>query len=168
MSTGADVLAVISPILSGISIVVSTFAAYYAKSARREAEVNMLNSLQSDYEAIRARMDTRYRQEKWRPSRDQSKEWTPFEEYWFFCLREWLLTKGGANQRFARLWDAHIGNAVKSGLRHAPLRFVLASMLADGTLDEGYTRGFVTELVRLHAGDFRTEFAEELRALNER
>lgn len=152
-----QVLAIISPIISFVSLLVSAIAAYYASGARREAEANMYNSLQSSYEAIRARMDSRYRVEAWRPSREQKNEWVPFEEYWFFCLREWLLTKGAANRRFASLWDEQIGAAVAAGLGHAPLRFVLATMLADGTLDESYTKGFIGELIRLHGADFRVE-----------
>ena len=162
----SGMLAVVSAVVSVVSLVVSGVAAYYAHSAKREADLNMLNTLQSDYEAIRARMDMRYRLEAWRPNRARPREWAPLEAYWFFCLREWLLTKGNPNQRFASLWDDHIGAAVKAGVRHAPLRFVLAAMRTDGTLDEGYTNGFMAELFRLHGSDFVSEFSEELRALN--
>lgn len=158
---GPDLLAIVSATISVVSLLVSAIAAYYARSATREADANMLNSLQSAYEAIRARLDSRYRQKDWRPNPAEAKEWVPIEEYWFFCLREWLLTKGGPNQRFASLWDQQIADAVKAGLRHPSLRFVLAIMLADGTLDEGYTKGFVTELIRLHGSDFKNEFAHE-------
>jgi hypothetical protein len=157
-------IGIVSAAISLVSLIVSAIAAYYARSATREAEANMLNTLQSDYEAIRARMDSRYRQNDWRPTRAEPKEWVPIEEYWFFCLREWLLTKAGPNKRFAKLWDEHIRDGVKAGLRHPPLRFVLAAMLSDGTLDEGYTKGFTTESTRLHGGDFKSEFAEEIRA----
>lgn len=158
----ADLLNILSPSIALVSLVVSAIAAYYARSATREADANLLNSLQSAYEAIRARMDSRYRQKDWRPNRAETREWVPIEEYWFFCLREWLLTKGSPNKRFAELWDEQIAEAVKAGLRHPPLRFVLATMLTDGTLDEGYTKGFATELIRLHGSDFRSEFAQEI------
>ena len=166
-AAGPDSTGIMSAAISLVSLIVSAVAAYYARSATREAEANMLYALQSDYEAIRARMDSRYRQNDWRPNRAESKEWIPIEEYWFFCLREWLLTKAGPNKRFAKLWDKQIRDGVKAGLRHPPLRFVLAAMLSDGTLDEGYTKGFTTELIRLHGSDFKAEFAQEVRPLEQ-
>ena len=150
------------------SLMCSVVALYYtgstAKRAKQEADMTMLNLLQSNYEAIRARMDMQYRINTWRPDPKDLSVWIPLEEYWFFCFREWWLTKGSASKRFSSLWDDYIVQAVKAGLSHAPLRFVLCSMRASGTFNDSYAEEFIEELIKLNGADLCDGFDNEIKS----
>ena len=136
------------------SIVAILFTWVNSRRVKQEAEANLLQQLQADYEVIRAKMDTRYRDETWIPDREDKPVWGPLEEYWFFCYREWRITRG----HYANLWQEYISMGVKAGLRHRPLRYVLATIRTEGSLTDEYAGDFIEELNSLYGSDFQKEF----------
>ena len=155
--------------LSAASLIFTGILAFYtwrlwganktlSERLREEAELSLLHQLQSQYTALRARMGGRYSDETWTPDRRNEDEWRPLEEYWFFCFQEWLLTKGAEHGRYSRLWDDHIRDAVKAGLSHRPLRYVLVAIRKGGSLQDIYAGDFIKELISIHGSDFHSEF----------
>ena len=146
-----------SLIFSILSLVCSFVAILFtwanSRRIKQESDAGLLQQLQADYEVIRARMDTRYRDETWIPDRSDKAIWCPLEEYWFFCYREWRTTRG----RYAKLWKDDIRKGVKAGLRHRPLRYVLATIRKEGSLTDEYAMDFIEELIAIHGSDFQTE-----------
>jgi len=125
----------------------------------KEREEDMLNAFQRDYEGIRAKMDKRYCDNGWRPDPHDKSIWEPYEEYWYFCYREWKITMGSTNGRYVNLWNDSIRDGVKAGLSHPPLRYVLATMLKRGSLLGDYAVGFVQEMNKLNNNiDIQKEF----------
>jgi len=146
-------------IISAVSLLCSIAAILFtwtnSQRLKAEAEASVLLRLRSDYESIRAKMDTRYRDKNWLPDRNDRDIWGPYEEYWFFCYREWLTTR---EDRYSNLWNENIKIHVKAGLNHRPLRFVLATIRKEGSLTDEYAKGFINELIELHGSDFQQEF----------
>jgi len=161
MDAASFVVAILSLLCSAIAI---SYTRRSSTRSRQEAELTLLHQLQSEYDAIRSRMDIRYRLDDWRPDRGKPAEWMPLEEYWFFCYREWRLTKGDKSGRFGHIWEDHIENGIKAGLSHPPLRFVLATIRAQGSLQDVYAEEFIQELIRLNVADFHDEFGSEIKA----
>jgi len=148
----------LSIIFSVLSLVCSIIAILFtwsnSRRLKQEAEANLLDQLQADYEVIRAKMSTRYRDEKWIPDRADKEIWGPLEEYWFFCYREWRITRGC----YVKLWQEYITKGIKAGLKHRPLRYVLATIRKEGSLTEEYARDFINELFAIYGSDFQKEF----------
>lgn len=160
-STTAFWLAILS-LIANIIVAIFTATTYLAQrnlAARlKEDALNQkMHELQTQYSIIRAKMNIKYRQEEWRPSKDVSTEWCPIEEYWFFCFHEWLLTKGPNSNNFNNLWDDHIKVAIQAGLSHKPLRYVLREMRRDGTLSQEYANQFIEALKQLTPHNFDIE-----------
>lgn len=136
------------------SIVAISFTWMNSRRAKQEAEVNLMLQLRADFETIRARMDTRYRDESWIPDRTDKAVWGPLEEYWYLCYREWRITRG----RYEKLWKDEISKGVKAGIKHRPLRYVLATIRNEGSLTDEYAGDFIEELIGSYGSDFQKEF----------
>jgi len=148
----------LSIIFSVLSLVCSIIAIMFtwsnSRRLKQEAEANLLQQLQADYEVVRAKMDTRYRDETWTPDRTDKAVWSPLEEYWFFCYRAWRITRGC----YVKLWQEYITKGIKAGLKHRPLRYVLATIRKEGSLTDEYASDYINELIALCGSDFQKEF----------
>jgi hypothetical protein len=65
---------------------------------------------------------------------------------------------GSPSRRYARVWTESLQAAVKAGLSHRPLRYVLATMLQQGSLTGSYAQGFVAEMNALVGREVKGEF----------
>lgn len=151
---------IISVLSLACSIAAILFTWVNSRRLKQEAEASVLHQLQADYDSIRAKMDARYRNESWLPDRNDREIWGPFEEYWFFCFREWRVTQG----RYSNLWNDYIKKGIKAGIDHRALRFVLATIREEGSLTGEYAKNFIDELIDLHGSDFQQEFYPRVEA----
>jgi hypothetical protein len=120
---------------------------------RMNAKLQLLGQLYSGYLNIHARMDSRYRDEKWFPERKKP-EWIPLEEYWYFCHYEYMVTKGSKHRTFASIWDNYVSKGVIAGLKHRALRYVLHTIREEGGLQDVYAQDFINELISLYGSNF--------------
>ena len=146
----------ISDLIAGAAFCLSAISIWLSLNARQEErherDNDLINSLQAEYDSIRAQMSTMYRDDSWRPDPSNDYEWKPIESYWYLCYREWRLTKSSEGGRYSHLWESHFKPAIQAGYSHPPLRHVLHEMLKAGSMNGEYAQEFLADLKTIFNG----------------
>ena len=134
-----------STIFAGLAILIS-LVTYFRNKTIVKAQVFI--ELRYRFIEIYDKLPENYKSETWLPKKD-TKEWSIIQEYWYHVFNEWFITNKVDRWQLHSLWRKYYKNAIYSGLRNRPLRYVLNQMIADESSFAGYCTKFEKVLEKI-------------------
>ncbi len=152
----SDQIALVSALISGISLIVAGFSWWTARRADERAElserVKVFVDLRAGWHDIRKELRRQQLEGAELPD-PASPGWETHERYWQHAFTEWYVTTR-LHPELRRLWEEYFAVAIQRALRtHLPLRYAAWILVDQGrTMFGAFHDEFRAELERLNGG----------------